>query len=180
MIPLVIDRGMPVWDAMELSRTTVHRQWFQTFGLLLAAGLLILLSAMALGIGLVLVFATMASHLDAVGKWFAQSYPVLELIWIRYTVLFLAFAAALGWRYGFVRGAVGSCLPLVILVVAELVREAAGGTGGGPAASTRSSSSTSEVLATLAGMRNALARIPPGRILPKPRVRMRCAFVSAR
>lgn len=50
-----------------------------------------------LGIGLVLVFATMASHLDAVGKWFAQSYPVLELIWIRYTVLFLAFAAALPW-----------------------------------------------------------------------------------
>ena len=54
VIPLVVDRGMPVWEAMELSRTTVHRQWFQTFGLLFAAGALILLSALALGVGLVL------------------------------------------------------------------------------------------------------------------------------
>ncbi|MFM8679937.1 MAG: DMT family transporter, partial [Alphaproteobacteria bacterium] len=54
-----------------------------------------------LGIGLVLVFATLASHLDATAKWFVQSYPVLQLIWIRYTVLFLVLCAAipwLGWR----------------------------------------------------------------------------------
>ena len=54
VLPLVIDRKMPVWDAMELSRTTVHRQWFQTFGLLLAAGLLLVVSALAYGFGLVL------------------------------------------------------------------------------------------------------------------------------
>ena len=54
VLPLVVDRKMPVWDAMELSRTTVHRQWFQTFGLLLAAGLLLVVSALAYGFGLVL------------------------------------------------------------------------------------------------------------------------------
>jgi drug/metabolite transporter (DMT)-like permease len=54
-----------------------------------------------LGIGLVLVFATLASHLDATAKWFVQSYPVLQLLWIRYAVLFVALCAAipwLGWR----------------------------------------------------------------------------------
>jgi len=54
VLPLVIDRQMPVWSAMELSRTTVHRNWFQTFGLLLAAGMLLFISASALGVGLVL------------------------------------------------------------------------------------------------------------------------------
>jgi len=54
-----------------------------------------------LGIALMLLFGTMASHLDATAKWFSQSYPVLQLIWIRYAVLTLALLAAapfLGWR----------------------------------------------------------------------------------
>jgi drug/metabolite transporter (DMT)-like permease len=53
------------------------------------------------GIALMLVFATMASWLDAVAKWFTQSYPVLELIWIRYatqTALLLALVPWLGVR----------------------------------------------------------------------------------
>ncbi len=54
VIPLIIDRGMPVWSAMELSRTTVHKQWFQTFGLLVAAGMLIFASAQLYGFLLVL------------------------------------------------------------------------------------------------------------------------------
>jgi hypothetical protein len=54
VLPLIIDRRLPVWEAMELSRTTVHRQWFQTFGLLLAAGMLLFLSAAAFGVALVL------------------------------------------------------------------------------------------------------------------------------
>jgi drug/metabolite transporter (DMT)-like permease len=54
-----------------------------------------------LGIALMLLFGTLASHLDATSKWFSQSYPVLQLIWIRYAVLTLALLAAapfLGWR----------------------------------------------------------------------------------
>jgi len=45
-------------------------------------------------------------------------------------LLVFVVAAILGWRYGSLRGAVGSVLPLVVFVVAELVREALGGTGG--------------------------------------------------
>ncbi len=54
-----------------------------------------------LGVGLALIFAAMASHLDVVSKWFTQSYPVLELVWIRYTtqtIVFLALIPWLGWR----------------------------------------------------------------------------------
>ncbi len=54
-----------------------------------------------LGIGLTLVFAALSSHLDVVSKWFAQSYPVLELVWIRFsaqTIAFLVLMPWLGWR----------------------------------------------------------------------------------
>ncbi len=54
VVPLIIDRGLPVWTAMELSRTTVHKQWFQTFGLLVAAGMVLFLSAQLYGVPLVL------------------------------------------------------------------------------------------------------------------------------
>lgn len=54
VIPLIIDRGMPLWTAMELSRTTVHKHWFPTFGLLLAAGMLLYISSEFFYFGLVL------------------------------------------------------------------------------------------------------------------------------
>ena len=54
VLPLIIDRNLPVWGAMETSRRTVTRQWFQTFGLLFAAGLLLLVPARWFVFGLVL------------------------------------------------------------------------------------------------------------------------------
>lgn len=54
VLPLIVDRRLGVWRAMELSRTRVQRSWFSVFGLLLAAGLLITVSWVALGVGLVL------------------------------------------------------------------------------------------------------------------------------
>ena len=45
-------------------------------------------------------------------------------------LLLFGVAAVLGWRYGFLRGGVGACLPFAVLVAAEFVRKAAGGTGG--------------------------------------------------
>ena len=54
VLPLIIDRNLPFWGAMETSRRTVHRQWFQTFGLLFAAGLLLLVPARWFVFGLVL------------------------------------------------------------------------------------------------------------------------------
>ena len=73
VIPLIIDRGMPVWEAMELSRTTVHKHWFQTFGLLLAAGLLLIGSAMLFGVGLIVTLplctaAIMFAYEDLFGR----------------------------------------------------------------------------------------------------------------
>ena len=54
VLPLIVDKDMTAWGAMELSRTTVQRCWFRVFGLLIAAGMLIFVSAAALGFGLVL------------------------------------------------------------------------------------------------------------------------------
>lgn len=45
-------------------------------------------------------------------------------------LLVFVIAAVLGWRYGSLRGAVASVVPLGLFVVAELIREALGGTGG--------------------------------------------------
>ena len=45
-------------------------------------------------------------------------------------LLVFVMAAILGWRYGSLRGAVGSVAPLLVLVLGELVREVLGGTGG--------------------------------------------------
>jgi uncharacterized membrane protein len=50
---LVVDRGLSTWEAMELSRKTVSKHWFKFFGLSLILGILILLSAIPLGIGLI-------------------------------------------------------------------------------------------------------------------------------
>ena len=73
VLPLVIDRGLPVWESMELSRRTVNHEWFRLFGLLLAAGVLILVSALLLGVGLVLTLplctaALMFAYEDLFGR----------------------------------------------------------------------------------------------------------------
>lgn len=53
VLPVIVDRRLPLWRALELSRTTVHRTWFQTFGLLLAAGMLLYVSTRLFGFLLV-------------------------------------------------------------------------------------------------------------------------------
>lgn len=50
---LIVDKGLDVWEAMELSRKTVTEQWFKFFGLSLLSGLIIVLSAIPFGIGLI-------------------------------------------------------------------------------------------------------------------------------
>jgi hypothetical protein len=50
---LIVDKGLGVWEAMELSRKTVTQQWFKFFGLSLLTGIIIILSALPLGIGLI-------------------------------------------------------------------------------------------------------------------------------
>jgi uncharacterized membrane protein len=52
-IPLVIDRGLSPWQAMEASRKAITQHWFKVFGLIFTLGLMILVSAIPLGIGLI-------------------------------------------------------------------------------------------------------------------------------
>ncbi|WP_294955405.1 hypothetical protein [Sulfurovum sp.] len=52
-LPLIADKQMPVWDAMELSRKTITRHWFKVFGLVLILSLLMLGGILTFGIGLV-------------------------------------------------------------------------------------------------------------------------------
>ena len=62
-LPLIADKGMDVWDAMELSRKAVTKHWFKVFGLFFLLSLIMTLGALALGIGLIwavpLLFVTL-------------------------------------------------------------------------------------------------------------------------
>ncbi len=50
---LVIDHGMGVWEALETSRKAVTAHWFKVFGVMLVMGLVIFVSMLPLGIGLI-------------------------------------------------------------------------------------------------------------------------------
>jgi hypothetical protein len=51
-------------------------------------------------------------------------------------LLLLVVACVLGWKYGRLRGTVAAVAPMIVFVVAELVRQALGGTGGADPVST--------------------------------------------
>ena len=50
---LMVDRNMSPWQAMEASRKTIHKVWWKVFGLYLVVMLIIMISAIPLGIGLI-------------------------------------------------------------------------------------------------------------------------------
>ncbi len=52
-IPLIIDRRMSPWQAMEASRKAVHREWWKIAGIFLVMTLIFNLSMVPLGIGLI-------------------------------------------------------------------------------------------------------------------------------
>lgn len=51
-IPMVADRGLSPWEAMEASRQRITRQWFPALGLILLIGLVNLLGLLPCGLGL--------------------------------------------------------------------------------------------------------------------------------
>jgi hypothetical protein len=53
VLPLVIDKRMDVWTALEVSRRVVHRQWWMTFALALVVALMVLAGALAFGVGVI-------------------------------------------------------------------------------------------------------------------------------
>lgn len=52
-IPLAVERGLSPWQALETSRKAISQHWFKAFGLFLVLGLIMGVSALALGIGLI-------------------------------------------------------------------------------------------------------------------------------
>ena len=67
---LIIDRKMGFWDAMQLSRKTVHAQWFQVFGL----GILSILASI---LGVFLCCVGMFGTLPIGSLWIVEGYRQL-------------------------------------------------------------------------------------------------------
>lgn len=52
-VPLVVEKNLSAWQAMETSRKAVTRHWFKFFFTLLILGIIFVLSAIPLGLGLI-------------------------------------------------------------------------------------------------------------------------------
>jgi len=52
-IPLIVDKGLGPWQAMEASRKAISKHWFKVFGLYLVMFLIYLVSMIPLGLGLI-------------------------------------------------------------------------------------------------------------------------------
>jgi uncharacterized membrane protein len=52
-LALITDKNMPVWEAMELSRKIVTKQWFKFFGLAIISLFILLVSIIPFGIGII-------------------------------------------------------------------------------------------------------------------------------
>ena len=73
-IPLVVERGLTPWQAMEASRKAISQHWFKVFGLFLLLGLIGMVSAIPLGIGLVW---TIPLFVIAIGVLYRTIFGVL-------------------------------------------------------------------------------------------------------
>ena len=70
-LPLIVDKNMQVWEAMEHSRKTVTKHWFKVAGLMGMLTIIMVLGAIALGIGLVWAIPLMFVTL------YGLAYPVM-------------------------------------------------------------------------------------------------------
>jgi len=52
-MPLVVEKGMSPWQAMETSRKAITHRWFSVFGLFIVMIIIITISAIPLGIGMI-------------------------------------------------------------------------------------------------------------------------------
>jgi hypothetical protein len=52
-IPLLVDKNMGIWEALETSRKTITQCWFRFFGLFLILMVIVSISMIPLGIGLI-------------------------------------------------------------------------------------------------------------------------------
>lgn len=70
-IPLIVDKNMEVWEAMEHSRKTVTKHWFKVAGLMGLLTVVMFISALPFGLGLIwtvpLMFVTL----------YGLAYPIM-------------------------------------------------------------------------------------------------------
>jgi hypothetical protein len=52
-LPLLVDKNLGLWEALETSRKAVTPCWFRVFGLLIVVSIVVLVSALPFGIGLI-------------------------------------------------------------------------------------------------------------------------------
>ncbi len=52
VFPLIVDRQIGFWEAIRTSLKTVHRQWFQAFGLMILVGLVAMVGLLACCVGM--------------------------------------------------------------------------------------------------------------------------------
>jgi uncharacterized membrane protein len=76
-LPLVIDKKMDFWPAMEVSRQVVHRHWWSVFALVIVVGLIAFVGCIACFIGLLITIpvasaALMYAYEDLFGSPVAQ------------------------------------------------------------------------------------------------------------
>jgi uncharacterized membrane protein len=50
-LPLVIDKKMEFWPAMEVSRQVVHQHWWSIFALVIVVSLIVVAGVLACGVG---------------------------------------------------------------------------------------------------------------------------------
>ncbi|MBL4781714.1 MAG: hypothetical protein JKX92_05675 [Porticoccaceae bacterium] len=72
-VPLVVEKNLGVWEAMETSRKAVTTHWFKLFFLFLLMGLILLISALPLGIGLIWTYPMM---LAMIGVMYREIFGV--------------------------------------------------------------------------------------------------------
>ncbi len=70
-VPLIVDKNMDVWEAMEHSRKTVTKHWFKVAGLMGLLTIIMLVSAIPLGIGLIWTIPLMFITL------YGLAYPIM-------------------------------------------------------------------------------------------------------
>lgn len=71
---LVVERGLSPWQAMEASRKAITQHWFKVFGLLLLLSLILLVSALPLGLGLIW---TLPLSVAAIGVLYRDIFGVM-------------------------------------------------------------------------------------------------------
>jgi DNA-directed RNA polymerase subunit RPC12/RpoP len=52
-LPLILEKGLGPWQALEVSRKAIHKKWWTVFGLYLVMGVICLVSAIPLGLGMI-------------------------------------------------------------------------------------------------------------------------------